>query len=354
MKLAPWLLALLLVGLPAPAWACMADQTVAVMNRSAQGCELVLTFPSKQLAACDDDHDGRVTLVEMRRHEAEVAREVGKGVWFEPAGELAIEPIETPGYLAANAVPGFPLSSLRVTARYDVHPRRLALHYDWFPIRTSCAICLVTDHTNNGMGFFTLDPLKPDQDLYADQGPIDWRMFFRDGFVHILTGWDHLLFLLALLLGSLGLRRQLGIITTFTVAHSVTLALAASNLVSFPSSWVEAGIALTIAYAAVENLRGRRGSPWPVVVVFGLVHGLGFADGLRQLGLQTRELVPALCGYNLGVEAGQVLVVVVLYGLVLCRVPEVGRGRVVRRAGSLGLAAVGACVFLARVVSPGL
>lgn len=339
LALAVWLLA------AAPAAACMADQTVGTLVRTARDCTLDLTFPARQLAAFDDDHDGKLSLAELKAHQPAIAALVTRDVAFKPAGELEVTPIETPDFLAANAGPGVPLASLRVHASYEEPPRRLALHFAWFPLKTACGgLCVLTDHTGGGMRFFTLDGSHPDQDLFADHTPIDGLVFFRQGFWHILTGYDHLLFLLALLLGGMGLRRKLGVVTTFTAAHSIALALAVSGWLVFPAAWVEAAIALTIAYAALENLLRRESAAWPSVLLFGLVHGLGFADALEQQGLEGRELLPALLGYNLGVEAGQLLVVFMAYGLLLRHA-----GPTLRRAGSMGLVLVGAGWFVRRL-----
>ena len=116
--------------------------------------------------------------------------------------------------------------------------------------------------------------------------------FFVLGIEHILTGYDHLLFLLALILRGGNLWSLLKIITAFTVAHSITLALAALNVVTLPERLVEATIALSIAYVAAENLfmRSAVSHRWAVSFVFGLVHGFGFSNVLRELGLPKEGL----------------------------------------------------------------
>lgn len=146
--------------------------------------------------------------------------------------------------------------------------------------------------------------------------------FLRLGIEHILTGWDHLLFLLVLLLRGGGWLSLAKIITAFTVAHSITLALAALDVVVLPDRLVEAVIALSIAFVAAENLFlspvvARR---WLVSLCFGLVHGFGFSSVLRELGLPTHGLLLSLLGFNAGVELGQAAVLAVaLPALVLVR-----------------------------------
>ena len=139
------------------------------------------------------------------------------------------------------------------------------------------------------------------------------RSFFLLGVEHILTGYDHLLFLLALIIGGGNLWSLFKIITAFTIAHSITLALAALNIVMLPERLIEATIALSIAYVAAENLFMRKAVShrWAVSFLFGLVHGFGFSNVLRELGLPKTGLLWSLLNFNLGVEAGQAMAVVI-------------------------------------------
>ncbi len=141
--------------------------------------------------------------------------------------------------------------------------------------------------------------------------------YFLLGVQHILEGYDHLLFVACLVFIAGGWRRILVTITGFTVAHSVTLALAALGLLRLPTPPVEAVIALSILFLAVEITRGRRNSliwRFPVLVScsFGLLHGFGFASVLSEIGLPQTEVPAALLFFNLGVEAGQIGFVVLL------------------------------------------
>ena len=140
-----------------------------------------------------------------------------------------------------------------------------------------------------------------------------WRM----GVIHILEGVDHLLFLLALLLIVSGFWRLLKTVTAFTVAHSVTLALATLGFVHVPPAPTEAVIALSILFLAVEVVRQQQGEvtlterrPWLVALAFGLFHGLGFAGALSEVGVPAHEVPLALLMFNVGVETGQVIFVV--------------------------------------------
>lgn len=139
------------------------------------------------------------------------------------------------------------------------------------------------------------------------------------GFEHILPkGVDHILFVLGLFLLSTKFRPLLWQVTAFTIAHSVTLALSMYDVVSLPSRLVESLIALSIAYVAIENMLTRELKPWRPAIVFGfgLLHGLGFAGVLRELGLPRSEFVTALVTFNIGVELGQLCVVLLAFALV--------------------------------------
>ena len=147
-----------------------------------------------------------------------------------------------------------------------------------------------------------------------------WRSYFALGIEHILEGWDHLLFVIALVLL---VRRGWAVVkavTAFTVAHSLTLAGTTLGLVGLAGPPVEAVIALSIAFLAVELARGKRESltlryPWAIAFAFGLFHGFGFARALAEIGLPEGEIPAALLAFNLGVEAGQLAVVAAVLAL---------------------------------------
>jgi len=176
--------------------------------------------------------------------------------------------------------------------------------------------------------------------------------FFLLGIEHILSGYDHLLFLLGLILRGGRMLSLLKIVTAFTVAHSVTLALAVLDVVVLPDRLVEAVIALSIALVAAENLSPRPAVPrrWVVSFLFGLVHGFGFSAALRELGLPRQGLVLSLLGFNLGVEAGQALVVaLVLPALILLRRTR-WEARMVTSS-SLAILIIGLVLFVERIFS---
>lgn len=160
--------------------------------------------------------------------------------------------------------------------------------------------------------------------------PSSWEVavdYWRLGTVHILEGADHLLFVFALLLIVSGVGRLIKAVTAFTVAHSITLALATLGLVQVPAAPTEAIIALSILFLAAEIMHKYQGKvglterrPWLIAFLFGLFHGLGFAGALSEIGLPQSDIPLALLTFNLGVETGQLLfIAVVLSALALLR-----------------------------------
>jgi hydrogenase/urease accessory protein HupE len=168
-----------------------------------------------------------------------------------------------------------------------------------------------------------LRPDAPAMTITPETGGLAAGGYFALGVEHILLGIDHLLFVLALVLIVRGVGLLVKTITAFTVAHSVTLALATLGVVNVPPAPVESVIALSIVFVAVEIVRSRRGqrglterAPWLMAGFFGLVHGFGFAGALAAVGLPRNDIPLALLLFNLGVEAGQLLFVAALLGVI--------------------------------------
>jgi len=140
--------------------------------------------------------------------------------------------------------------------------------------------------------------------------------FFFAGMEHIVTGYDHLCFLLAVVLWASRVWPVVKIVTAFTLSHSVTLTMAALELVNLPGDWVEIAIAASIIYVALENFYSRRvDGRWKDTFTFGFVHGFGFASGLIELGVPQRAVASALASFNIGVEVGQIGVVLIVMPL---------------------------------------
>lgn len=178
------------------------------------------------------------------------------------------------------------------------------------------------------------------------------KRFLASGIHHILIGPDHLLFLVGLLLLGGSLRRLVLVVSAFTVAHSITLSLAVLRFVSPPPWLVEPAIALSIVYVGADNLTVRGGRdvrPW-IAFAFGLIHGFGFANVLREMDLPARALGWSLLSFNLGVEVGQIAVVIVVaaaLSAIRARSPEAGRRLAI--GGSVVVIVAGAFWFVQRV-----
>ncbi|MEO8344125.1 MAG: HupE/UreJ family protein [Betaproteobacteria bacterium] len=189
-------------------------------------------------------------------------------------------------------------------------------------------------------------------------GPLaQFAAYVHEGIWHIWLGFDHILFLLSLLLPAVLVRRDgkwmaaanfkgafwdvAKIVTAFTLAHSITLTLAALGVISLPSRWVESAIALSVVLAALNNVfpvvnRGR----WMAAFAFGLLHGFGFAGALADLGLPTGGLALSLAGFNVGVELGQLAIVAVFLPIAFALRSTWAYRRVVLAGGSAIIATV--------------
>ena len=245
---------------------------------------------------------------------------------LQPTGLLFDEHVDG-GYAVMRFVVQCPIRpaqlSVHYTLLFDVDPNHRGL-LDVRAADTSQAFVLADASRTATLNLGTPDRLA------------QFRAFLDEGIWHIWKGYDHILFLLTLLLPAVvlycngrwqpreslrdALLDVLKVVTAFTVAHSLTLTLAVNGLVSLPSRWVESGIALTVLLGALNNLfpvvRERR---WAVAFAFGLIHGLGFASVLADLGLKGWNLALALVGFNAGVEVGQLAIVLIFipiaYGL---------------------------------------
>ncbi|WP_454064815.1 HupE/UreJ family protein [Candidatus Nitrospira salsa] len=212
-----------------------------------------------------------------------------------------------------------------------------------------------------------LSPEQPTTDFNL-KGSSPWHEFVqfgREGVWHIWIGYDHILFLISLLLPAVlwwsegrwipkqtfrpALWEVLTIITAFTLAHSITLSLAVLGLVSLPTRWVESTIAASVLIAALHNLYPVfRKRLWVMTFIFGLIHGLGFASVLIDLGLPGKSLALALAGFNFGVELGQILIVSLFIPLAFLIRRSWSYQRVVVNVGSMVIAIVAFAWLLER------
>ena len=203
-------------------------------------------------------------------------------------------------------------------------------------------------------------PSQPWVDIATSQGALAVAgAYLSHGIEHILFGFDHLLFVLGLILIVRNTRMLLLTVTGFTLAHSITLSLATLGVIHVPGPPVEACIALSILLLASEILRRQRGEPsltaiwpWAVAFTFGLLHGLGFASALIDIGLPQSDVPIALFAFNIGVEVGQLAFIAAVLGVMQLakqfRIPDIVECRL-RTATAYGVGVVAAFWFVERL-----
>lgn len=316
--------------------------------------DLALTLP------LDADHDERVRWGELQAIRAPLEAMVLRRLEVATdRGRCALRPVE----LATRDYDDGAYATLVLDARCPAGPG-LRVSYRLLFDRDPRHRALVTVRGEAGVATAIASAGAPVVRLGSPATP--FAGFLREGVRHILAGYDHLAFLLSLLLPAALLRRDrawqaapslrgslgqvLGIVTAFTVAHSITLGLAALGWVVPASRPVEAAIAASVLLAALNNV-------WPVVVRrlwlvgfgFGLVHGFGFAGALAELGLPANDRLAALLGFNLGVESGQLLVVACVLPLLFALRRPRWYARVAMPLGSLAIAVLAGGWLLQRL-----
>lgn len=267
-----------------------------------------------------------LTLVDISAHEVRPAflhvTQVDTAqysiIWKVPrnAGRtLAIQPIFPQGFDVRlekeYEKPGFVISSFTAHTNVSLPGKSIVIqHLEKTLVDVLIRIDLLQDISHS----FILQPDKPRVVIPHQPNSFEvFKSYLILGFEHILLGYDHLLFVLALLLLVPSFKSLLLTITSFTIAHSITLGLASLDLVTLPSSPVEAVIALSIIFLAREFLQVINGIdsltakyPWSVSFTFGLLHGFGFAGALAEIGFPQQNLFTALLSFNIGVELGQI------------------------------------------------
>lgn len=276
-----------------------------------KGVDISITFAlqdTEAFAPMDNDGDAEVSNAEREAAKPEVAALIGK--------EL---------YLTLNDKIARPLSLGSVT--FDTQNNaHILFHYEPAATILKMQLAFLDKLPDGHKQFVTIKDAtgknisekmltQRDDSIVLNLSTVENSSMFKDFFVlgveHILTGYDHLLFLFALLIVTRNFWSAISIITFFTIAHSITLGLAGLNLVTLPSTIVEPLIAATIVYVGVENIirKEPKGRKW-LTFSFGLIHGFGFAAVLQEMGITNSDtgiLVPLL-SFNLGVETGQVIV----------------------------------------------
>lgn len=314
----------------------------------------------------DANRDGEITWGEMRSREAELQAAV--------LDQISIGATEG----ACRLKPDPMMIDSRGGETYAVFPfggscpalgDKLMVSYHLMFAADAQHRGLVAVHGASGSQSLVMSPGVQSVSMSLDGGRAAglglFATYVAHGAHHIWIGYDHILFLITLLLGTslqagqASIRQSLSeavkVISAFTLSHSLTLGLAATGVLRVPASIAESLIAVTIVASAINNVRPfltRR--VWLLALVFGLVHGLGFANVLAELGLPRQSLLPALLAFNIGVEIGQLAIAAVALPalLLLARRPAVSVPGLV--AANCIIAAVGAAWFSDRVFATGL
>ena len=322
---------------------CWAPAAVA---HSSSNSYLALSAPDGQLSLradihlrdvdlifdLDHDRDGQVTWGETQARSAELKTWLGQGIALSALGQGCT--LGDADLQASQHADGMYLSALWTPVCLgltDVAHASLALRYGLIFAQDNLHRGLLKVDLPGNQSSALLSPERPQAQVsVADSSA--WRVFGRyaiEGVWHIWIGIDHIVFLLSLLvLAPLQSSRQrvvhwqaakqarpvvldvLAVVTAFTVAHSITLGLTITGWLTPPADLVEPAIALSVVLAALNNLLGFSAlQRWRLALVFGLVHGFGFASVLLDLGLPTSSLLAALGGFNIGVELGQLAIV---------------------------------------------
>lgn len=369
-----YLLAFLGIGLPAACHAHKPSDSYLTLRQDGdrlQGRWDIALRDLEYALGLDADLDGAITWEEVRTRHAAIAdyalARLSVSLGGDPCQPRATEQLVDRHSDGAYSVLRFDLDCAAAAARGD---SALAVDYSLFFDLDPTHRGMLQLASATGVRTAVLSPEASSFELETIRHNAwgELATYWREGVWHIWIGFDHVLFLLTLLLGAVSCRRLadakgetsddsfrdvglevLRIVTAFTVAHSITLALAVLGLVSLPSRWVESTIAATVVLAAIHNiyplLPGRR---WVIAFVLGLIHGFGFAGVLADLGLPAGAMAVALLGFNLGVETGQVAIVAVFLPVAFAVRDSWLYRRVVFTGGSLAVAAIAAFWLLER------
>ena len=314
-----WGLGLLMVlSLATPSQAHWADLAVADIQIRERDVDLNLTIPTGLIAQFDDDKNQQLSELEITTHQKELQEFLGKKVKLTAAGvqseTLVIKPTIAKKISSNLVATPDTHSSLLLQYHWTEPIEQLQIHYDLFVPGVNTARCLAQVFRNGRVDNLVFTP--DSQNAALIDAPIGQQIssFIRLGIEHIWTGYDHILFLISLLMLGGELGYLLKVVTAFSLSHSVTLFLAALNIISVPSRWVEIAIALSIAYIAAENLwRKEPKARWQLAFGFGLIHGLGFSSALQELDLPRTNLVTSLASFSVGIELGQFAIVLAAY-----------------------------------------
>jgi hydrogenase/urease accessory protein HupE len=347
-----------------PAFAHLLPAQNATMNIVGRDAYFVVSAPASAFSGLDDDHSGGLSVFEIAHHSQDIAQQFAGRFHVSDQGNPATL---MPGWVSTPQTEGVPVDQRYVVilmrAQFAHPPRHPMIATDLFGSGAGEAQMTLTA---------TLGPVSEVAILTADTPQhayfYGWFAtfvdFLRIGVAHILTGPDHLLFLLTVIVAAAGWRYWVSVVTSFTIAHSITLTLAALNVVRVSPAIVEPGIAASIVLMAALNLFGgrlaataRQGRRLAVVFACGLLHGFGFASAIGAMAVDVTHRLATLAGFNIGIELGQFLflgTVLALAGMVrlLPRpgLPGIGKPLRLPQFASITAAVLGSIMLVERVL----
>lgn len=303
---------------PATAAAHLLPRQNATLHVEGDRAYLAVAVPVSALAGADENGDGLLDAGELGRHAGAIGAQFRAHFHVSQQGRaapIAFTWVAHPGSDSGLSDPT-PYVVVMAGAQLTAPVRSVTLATDLFGRAADERRYLIRARDGDRVEAGLLEPARPAHVFFRGAAAL-FAAFVGVGMEHILLGYDHLLFLLTILIGAAGWRRWIAIVTAFTVAHSITLTLGALGLVRVAAAIVEPGIALSIAGVAALNLFGPAAAPRArigIVFACGLLHGLGFAGVLTGMGLGAANRVATLAGFNLGVELGQLLFLSLLLG----------------------------------------
>jgi len=330
----------LLLTLASPAAAHWADSARADVRLAGREAHVELVVPSGLLKAVGKDPAALEAFIAER-------------VKLFADGQAAEAKLVTSAPDTASPA-GDPHTTLALTYTFPAAapvPVRATLEYALFAPDAPAARCLAEISVQDAYENVVLTPASPRFEAGAPQA---WweaaKRFVVSGVAHIMGGPDHVLFLVSLLMIGGGVWYVVKVVTAFTIAHAITLSVAVLGYANPPGSWIEPLIALTIVYVAAENFfRKETSGRWIITFLFGLIHGFGFAGALAESGLPATHLAVSLVSFNLGIELGQ-LAIVLIASAGLYAIRNQAWERTLRLAISGGVVAIGLYWFVERTL----
>ncbi len=305
-------------------WVCTTSAQAHLMvaqqgtlNMLGDGAFIVLSLPVSAFAGADDDADGMLSIDELQAHQASIFSTVHRGLSV--SDETGARPLQglMVNLASPDESPTAPSAQLVVLGRFALATsgKKLRLRVDIFGTAQGEQTYQIKAIKSSETHWLVLTPERSERTLFAPAEEVFFD-FIQLGVIHIMTGYDHLLFLLVVIASYRVWRHALLSLSCFTVGHAITLVLSVWEVFTVPATVVEPAIATTIVAMTLFDWCARRMQRPPaykirmlLVFICSLIHGLGLGTALTSLGLDTQHHMLSLVGFNMGIELGQIAVV---------------------------------------------